>query len=277
MNLVRAELLKIRTTPLWWIFAIIAVPLWAAAVGLNWLSANFTTQSEGMPDAGDNSLEAQQLRAAGAGVNVAASLYTSGQFFGLLLVLLLAALVMTSEYFHQTTTTTFLITPVRSQVIIAKLVAAALIAVAFWLVTTVLNLIVTPLILASLDLPTYLGNSATWQAIGLNGLAFALWAILGVGAGVLIRSQLAATITLSVVYLVGTAAVGIFFTILASNVAEWIAKLEVIVPTTASALMVSGTDLPGNPPRWVGAAVLLGYAVIMGVIGTALARRRDIS
>jgi hypothetical protein len=41
--------------------------------------------------------------------------------------------------------------------------------------------------------------------------------------------------------------------------------------------MIAGTDLPGNPPRWVGAAVLIGYALVAGTIGTLIMRRRDIS
>jgi ABC-2 type transport system permease protein len=49
------------------------------------------------------------------------------------------------------------------------------------------------------------------------------------------------------------------------------------VPTTASTLMISGTDLPDNPPRWVGAIVLIGYAAIAGVLGTAIMKRRDIA
>jgi hypothetical protein len=41
--------------------------------------------------------------------------------------------------------------------------------------------------------------------------------------------------------------------------------------------MISGTELPGNPPRWVGAVVLISYAVITGVLGTLITKRRDIS
>jgi hypothetical protein len=51
----------------------------------------------------------------------------------------------------------------------------------------------------------------------------------------------------------------------------------VLIPTTASQLMISGTELPGSPPRWVGAVVLIGYALVTGVLGTAIMRRRDIS
>ena len=41
--------------------------------------------------------------------------------------------------------------------------------------------------------------------------------------------------------------------------------------------MISGTELPGNLPRWVGAVVLIGYALVTGVIGTLIMKRRDIS
>jgi ABC-2 type transport system permease protein len=272
MNLVKAELLKIRTTSTWWIFSIITFPLWAAAVLLNWGSAHLDTGSiQG------NDLQAQQARAAGEAVNIAAGLYTSGQFLGVMIVMLLSAIVVTNEYFHLTATTTFLVTPLRERVLLAKLGACVLVGLAFWAVMTLLNLIIVPLLLDELNIGSHLGDPAIWRAIGLNALAFGLWAILGVGAGVLIRSQLAATITLTVGYLIGSFAANILFTVLANQVAEWISKLEVIVPTSASTLMVAGTDLPGNPPRWVGALVLVGYAVITGLIGTLITKRRDIS
>jgi len=79
------------------------------------------------------------------------------------------------------------------------------------------------------------------------------------------------------VYTVGATVVGVIFSLLSQHVAEWIDKLQVLVPTTASQLMLSGTELPGNPPRWVGAAVLIGYAAVAGVVGTLITKRRDIS
>ena len=275
MNLVKAELLKLRTTSTWWIFAVITLPLWAATILLNWGSASLSSGNN--IDPGDASLQAERVRAAGEAVNIAAGLYTSGQFLGILIVLVLSAILVTNEYFHLTATTTFLVTPVRERVILAKLAVAVLVGLLFWLVMTILNLILAPLFLSQLHISSHLGDPAIWRAIGLNALAFGLWAILGVGAGVLIRSQLATTLTLAISYLAGTIGAAIVFQILASQVAEWIAKLEVIVPTSASSLMVAGSDLPGNPPRWVGAVVLIAYALIMGLIGTLITKRRDIS
>lgn len=276
MRLVGAELLKLRTTSTWWVFGIILIPLWALSVLYNWGTTNLT---RGIDTSGaDVPADQQELvRVTGEAINVAANLYTSGQFLGVLLVMLLGAIIVTNEFFHLTATTTFLTTPHRERVIIAKLIAAVLLGLVFWLITTVLNLLVVPLVLSNLDVPAQLGEPAVWRAIGLNALAFALWAILGVGAGVLIRSQLGATLTLSIAYVIGTFGASLVFFLLTEYVADFFNNLQVLVPTTASTLMISGTELPGNPPRWVGAAVLIGYAAVTGLIGTVIMRRRDIS
>ncbi|OJF11547.1 ABC transporter permease subunit [Couchioplanes caeruleus] len=275
MNLVRAELLKIRTTNTWWIFGIVTLVLWVLAVLYNWgesYSLQQMTAGEGVEGDG-----AAQIVAAAEPVNIASTLYTSGQFMGLLMVLMLATIVVTNEYFHQTATTTFLLTPRREAVILAKLVASVILGSIFWLVTTLLNLVAAPIVLGLLKVDVQLGEPAVWRAIGLNALAYALWAILGVGAGVLIRSQLGATITLSSVYVIGTFGASLLFLLLVSRFGEGIGKLQVLVPTMASDLMVSGTEMPGNPPRWVGAAILIGYALLAGGFGTWIAKRRDVT
>ncbi|MFI5494674.1 ABC transporter permease [Actinoplanes sp. NPDC051859] len=275
MNLVRAELLKIRSTNTWWIFGLITLPLWGLALLINWIQSNFLLSPAATEGASADDLA--QMAAAAESVNVATNLYTNGQFFGLLIVMLLAAIVVTNEYFHQTATTTFLVTPRRESIIIAKFAAAVILSALFWLITTALNLIAAPIVLSSLDVGTQLGEPAVWRAIGLNGLAYVLWAILGVGAGVLIRSQIGATITLSTVYILGTFGVALFVGLLADKFGDWVNKLQVLVPPIASGLMISGTELPGNPPRWVGALVLIGYALVAGVLGTWIAKRRDVS
>jgi ABC-2 type transport system permease protein len=276
MSLVRAELLKVRTTSTWWVFGLIMLPLWALAVLYNWGTLN-AQQNLDAANSGLSADQAEQVRVAGEAVNQATTLYTSGQFLGVLVVMLLGAIIVTNEFLHLTATTTFLVTPVRERVVLAKLAAAVVLGLVFWLGTTILNIIVVPFVLDALNVGAQLSEPAIWRAIGLNALAFALWAILGVGFGVLIRSQLGATLTLSIAYVIGNFGATLVFFLLSQYVAEWTSKLQVIVPTAASQLMIAGTELPGNPPRWVGAAVLIGYALVAGVIGTAIMRRRDIS
>jgi ABC-type transport system involved in multi-copper enzyme maturation permease subunit len=276
MRLLRAELFKLRTTSLWWVMGIILVPLYAASLGFNWLSSYGLTSGQAEGGGGPAGQQAQ-IDAAALPVNIATNMYTTGQFMGVLVVLLLSAIIVTSEFFHLTATTTFLVSPRREAVVLAKVGAAIVVALVVWAITTALNLALVPLIMDALNLGAGLGEPAVWRSVGLNGLAFLLWAVLGVGLGVLIRSQLAATLILSIVYVVGTTVFSVIFALLTEYVAKWFENLQVLVPTVASQLMLSGTELPGNPPRWVGAAVLVGYALLAGIIGTVITKRRDIS
>lgn len=276
MRLLRAELLKIFTTNLWWIFALITLPLWGLTLFINYVQSQFYLD----PSVAGGQLspeEQAQIAAAGQPVAIASNLYTNGQFLSLMIVLVLGIVIVTSEFFHQTVTATFLTTPHRTAVILAKLVAGALLGLLFWLGTTVLNLAAGSLILGSFDLGNQLGESAVWEAIGLNALAYLLWAILGVGLGVLIRSQIGATVTGIVLYVAGFIGALIVIETLSNRFGDWINDVAVLVPSLASQLMVTGTDIPGNPPRWSGAAVLIGYALVTSAVGTLVLRRRDVS
>ncbi|WP_306215294.1 ABC transporter permease subunit [Actinoplanes sp. RD1] len=272
MRLVRAELLKIRTTSTWWVFGLVFLALWALTLAVNWFATSVGLDAGGSvevdPATGDFVMHES---------DIAANLYTNGQFFGVLVVMLLAAIVVTSEYFQQTATTTFLQTPRRELVVAAKLLAAVLVGLAFWLVSTILNLIFGALILTAYDAGTYFGSGAVWQAVLLNALAYALWAVFGVGAGVLIRSQIGATVTLSVVYVLGYLGSNTFFLLIGDSLGSWFPKLQVLIPPLASQLLVSGASLPGQPPRWLGAVVLILYAVVAGAVGTVITRKRDIT
>ena len=266
MRLVKAELLKVLTTSFWWIFGLIALALWALTTLINAAYAN-SELTYPDPERTREQIEIAQ----------ATNLFTSGQFVGVLIVMMIGAIVVTNEFFHQTATTTFLTTPRRERVLYAKVATAVIFGLGLWLVTTVPNLVATPLIMTAYDAASHLGEPEVWQAIGLDALAFALWAVFGVGAGVLIRSQIAATVTLSTVYVVGYFGAAILFSALTPQIGDWFGKLQVLVPPLASQLMVAGTELPGEPARWVGAVVLIGYAVLMGTVGTLIMKRRDVS
>src|SRR5215813_10158669 len=97
---------------------------------------------------------------------------TSGQFFGVLFVMLLAILVVTNEFFHQTATATFMTNPHRTVVIMAKLAAAAVFAVLFWLISTVLDLATTTIYLHTQHVSISLGDWVVLRSVLLNLLAF---------------------------------------------------------------------------------------------------------
>jgi ABC-type transport system involved in multi-copper enzyme maturation permease subunit len=118
------------------------------------------------------------------------------------------------------------------------------------------------------------------RAILLNLAAYAIWAVFGIGFGALVRSQLGATVAATVLYLVGASAASSVFDLLHTYVInkDWILTVQVIVPEVASAVMISPTKtFDQSPAEWVGAAVLIGYGIVAGLVGTSVLRRRDIA
>lgn len=272
IKLIRGEFMKIRTTNTWWLFALGALVMLALAFLVNAILVHVLLDE---PLTGDMSAEEIAQRDE---IGLAARLFTSGQFFGLLFVMVLGILLVTNEFHHQTATTTFLTTPHRTLVIVAKLIVAALAGAGWWLVSSALNAAGAIVFLSTEHVSNHLGDWPITRAILLNLLAYTLWGVLGVGIGVLIRSQIAATVTAVVLYLVGTQVASVLFVVVSNWLdQEWIEQAQVIVPSIASSLMISGIQLPGNPPQWVGAAVLIGYTVVTGVIGTMIMRQRDIA
>ncbi|MFI7077988.1 ABC transporter permease [Micromonospora sp. NPDC049903] len=269
-NLVRAELLKIRTTSTWWWLALAAFLSIAMAFPFNAWLANETLSGGGE--------EFGYTGDAASAPAQAANIYTSGQYLGLMFVMLIGILMVTNEFFHQTATTTFLATPRRTAVIVSKLIAASLLGFAFWLVTTVIDLVAGAAFLTLNDHGTMLGEWEVQRALLLNLMAYAIWTVLGVGIGTLITNQLGAVITASVLYLIGTQVVGLLFLLL-SNLLDSMAviKWQVIWPAAASQIMITPGENEMLPSWWVGAVVLIGYAVASCVVGILITRRRDIS
>jgi ABC-type transport system involved in multi-copper enzyme maturation permease subunit len=295
VRLIRAELLKIWTTNSWWIFAICAFAATALAMLINIIQAHIEyDQAKNPPDFGDVPPPEEggpsefdrdfQFNLARVILRNTANVYTSGQFFGLLFVMLLGTLIVTNEFYHQTATATFLTTPRRTSVILAKLGAAVGLAGFFWLVTTIIDLGVGTLFLQDAGYPMSLDEWPVIRAILFNLPAYAIWAVLGVGLGVLIRSQLGATLTGAGLYLIaGQVAQVAFFIIYQFWIKEdWVIKAMVALPSVASQIMISADRVPLGPgvlgpPWWVGALVLIGYGLVAGTIGTLITRKRDIS
>jgi ABC-2 type transport system permease protein len=279
-RLMRAEIAKIRTTRTWWLLAIGIVAFTALAFTVNAFGHHF----ELYPPAGAQTGPEEQAQIALAHTptglaKIAADMLTSGQFFGVLLAMIMGILVVTNEFFHQTATTTFMTSPHRTTVVLAKTVAAMLFGGLLWLVSTVLNYIATPIYLSTQHVSVSLTQWTITRSVLLNLLAFAIWAIFGMGLGTLLRSQIGAVITGMALYLLGTAAVAILDEVLYNLIhRDWVRTAEVVAPAIASMIMITpGTAYPHAPPQWVGGAVLIGYAVVTGFVGILIMRRRDIS
>jgi ABC-2 type transport system permease protein len=293
MKVVRSEILKLRTTNVWWLFGIGIIVMTALAFLVNAIGAHFELHPQA-PDLTDANISAEQRQEIEAQyqqdlananstatlLRVASTIYTSGQFFGVLFILILGALIVTNEFAHQTATATFLTTPHRTTVIVAKLIAGVAMATFYWLVTTILDVIAGAIFLSTQDRSNALGDWSVQRSILLNLAAYACWAVLGIGLGVLIRSQIGAVLTGAVLYLIGTLAGQIVFQLIRSFLIkkDWVLTTQVILPAVASQVMTTvGRAFEHAPPQWVGAVVLIGYGILFGVVGTLITRRRDIS
>ena len=302
--LVRAELMKFFTTNSWWIFGSFLLAATALALLVNLVQAvgdldYASTGGIAPPDFSDlpadqrpspdqmAAIEADYARNTDLPrvlVTSAANVYTSGQLLNLMFIVVLGALIVTNEYFHQTATATFLTTPRRTRVVVSKLSAGLILAAGAWAASTVINIAVGAITFASKGYGVPFGHWTIVRAVLMNLLAYIIWAILGVGLGVLLRSQLGATITGAAMYWISWPVAGLLFGIIRAYVIkdDWVWNLTVIFPGVASYQMVAaepaGFGFNGvSPPWWVGALVLLGYGVLAGVLGTLITRRRDIS
>lgn len=283
-GLIRGEILKIRTTNTWWLFGLGIIGFTAIALLINCIVANETLGAPPPDLTGLNPQEAADAQANYAAqsqvITQAANIYTSGQFFAGLFVLLLGMLLITNEFYHQTATATFLTTPHRSSVVAAKLITAMGFAAMFWVIITVIDVVTGSIFLNAQGYSSSLGEWTVQRAVLFNGLVFMLWAILGVGFGALIRNQVGAVVTGSLLYLIGTQlAQAVFFLIYTYVIKEdWVLKSMVVVPAVAAQVLVTPTKLfPEAPDYWVGGIVMLAYGVVAGIVGTLIMRRRDIS
>ncbi len=294
LSLIRSEFRKIFTTNAWWLFGLGSIVITGLAMWGNMAQAASDIAFARNPNidiklgpgaSPEQAAEAQQRLAEAHDlpaqlVKAAASIFTSGQFFGLVLVMLVGVLVMTNEFQYQTASATFLTTPQRSRVVVGKLVAAIGLALGFWLVSQVISLAAGLTFFHNIDASNSLGEWPVQRAMLFNAAAYVLWAVFGFGIGTLIRSQIGSVVTGMAVYLVGYAGgIGVFVLIRTYLIhGDWVLTAAVSMPPIASQIMISPDKLyPESAAWWVGALVMIGWSVLAGAIGVLLTRRRDVS
>jgi ABC-2 type transport system permease protein len=259
--LVRSELRKIGSTRLWWgllvgalVYAMIQSGAQAAFAGVD-------------PGAGQEPTPGLDTPEAVRGV-YAASAFTGSYIFALIL----GITGMTGEYRYQTITPTFLVSPRRSRVVGAKMVAHLLVGLVYGVVALVGAFVVGAIVISVRGYGLGLGADRLFATMALAVVAVALWTVLGIGIGTLIRNQVAAIL------------IGVFITFLLEpllslllsaldldGVAKWL-------PTNASsALMSPASTFVDYLDWWLGGIVLLGYAAVFAGLGLLLSTRRDIS
>ena len=266
---IRAELRKFFTTRMWWGMAL---AMFLASVAFALLFAFLVAGAEmGAPGSG-------AARAPGLdNPEMVKMVYTSGASVGYLLTLAVGILIIGSEYRHKTITSTFLATPRRAVVMGAKVIALVCIG-AFYAVVSLVGSIGTgaAVILAKGYSP--FPDSSIWRSLAMALLALAVWALIGLGAGILIPNQVAALlVSIGIAWIVEP----ILGTIVAGQ--SWGRSVAPYFPSNATNAMLSidsaamGASSAYTPlVWWVAALVLVAYAAVMAGVGTVLTIRKDI-
>jgi ABC-2 type transport system permease protein len=249
IRLVRAELQKVFTTRMVW--GMLALSLGFTAIGLvalSVLSGQQGTPSLARPE-GVRNLFSQ------AGV-------------GLVFAFVIGTLLITGEYRFQTITHTFLVTPRRQRVVAAKLAACAIVGLFFGLAGIVLAFLVgvPTLLIKGLSL-SLIGGDVVRVCAGVVA-AMALYTILGLALGSLLRNQVAAIV-------VGVAWVYVLENLLVAllpSIGKWLPG------GAAQAVYGVSSPLGGDYlPAWGGVLLLLGYAAAFAVVASVTTIRRDIT
>lgn len=255
----QAELVKIRTTRMWWGLLLGLVVLVALQVTV---TAAFSGRS---PGAGQPPLPgldtAEGLRSA----------LSSGFQSGYLMALVLGTIIGAVDFRHRTATQTFLATPHRSRVIAAKVVAGASYGLVYAVVTQALSLALVALVstIRGSGMAAFDSSVVRSLLLGLPGIA--LWCVIGVSLGVLLRNQIAAVLV----------AVGFVFLIdpllgLALNQLD-LQEVGQYTVSNASTALVSGYTTGDLLPWWAGGLVMVAYGVVIAVLAWLTSVRRDIT
>jgi len=249
--LLRSEFRKVATIKLWW-----GMLLGSMAVAALSVIAQIATNGLRNNPAAPLSNPVTQRSVLSSAV--------SGYIFSVVVGIIL----ITTEYRHFTSRPTFLIEPRRARVIAAKLVVAAGVGLLYGIACVAVAVAVTvPWLSAKGIAIAWVANGLIVVMVGALG-AVAIFAVVGVGVGVLFRNQISAVIT-TLAYLF--------------VVEPLIAVIPVIkegyryLPgAAANALTGVARNQALLLPNWQGGLLLLGWGLLFAALGWILTIRRDI-
>lgn len=267
----RAEFSKIFTVRMWWVLLIVLAGYVGFTAGI--LALVFGGVGGALAGGGN----APQIPDAA----LPAIIYSIASSVGYVFPVLFGALATTAEFRHQTLTPTFLATPRRGLVLGAKFAVLAVVGAGYGLVALATSAGIGSSILAATGHDTGLGETDTWWLLARIVLAMAIWAVIGVGLGALIPSQVAAI----VIVLAFTQFLEPILRLVATFW-DWTASIGQYLPGAASDALVGSsiftslgmaTGQTQSLDWWAGGLVLLAYAIVAGVFGYFTSWRRDVT
>lgn len=250
-RLLRAELRKVVTTKLWWGMMLGSMAF--AALGV--VSQIATNGLRNNPAAPLSSPVTQRA-------------IFSSSVSGYIFSVIVGIIIITTEYRHFTSRPTFLLEPRRGRVIAAKIVVAAGVGVLYGVACGAVALaIAVPWLSAKGVNIDWVPNGLVVVMVGAL-VVIAIFAVVGVGVGVLIRNQVAAVIS----------ALAYLFVLepLVSIIPVVKEAYRYLPGAAASALTGVSRQQVTLLTNWEGGLLLLGWGLAFAVAGWVLTVARDI-
>jgi ABC-2 type transport system permease protein len=250
-GLIRAEFRKLFTTQVWFWLLLVSLALTALNVVGNILGSN-------------NHIDL---------VHNVHSTLTSASSAGVA-AFVLGALSVTTEFRYQTITPTVLATPSRWTIISAKLSSSVITGILYALACTVIALAMALPWLSAEGISSPLSDN--WGAVIEAFVVVALYALLGLGAGALLKNQIVAVV------------VGLLFLIVLQNIVVAIPGVKyayAYLPGGLERAITTGTgagiDRTVNGvhlfPVWGGIVGFIIWGVGMALLGAGITMNRDIT
>ncbi|MBV9313690.1 MAG: hypothetical protein JO100_08005 [Pseudonocardia sp.] len=215
----------------------------------------------------------------GGGLTVTPALgmsYALG-WFSAKLAVTYGVICASGEFRHQTITTSYLTAPGRMQLVVAKMLVAGAVGVAYAVASALLGLI-----------GTLLGGGVAEGQFGplltvcaAAALTFALWAMLGVGVGVLVCNQMAAVVgVLFYLWPAEQAIAGVASLSGLGDIDEYLPG-EAATRTLTAIAGENALDVrpfsTGALPWSLTLLIFAGYTAVVVLAGATVAQHRDIT
>ncbi|MBE7188021.1 ABC transporter permease [Jatrophihabitans endophyticus] len=249
IRLIHAEFRKLRTTQVWFWLLVATVAVAGLLVVAQIAPSGGVRSAHDVPD-----------------------MFTSSVTVDVV-VFVLGVLGVTTEFRYQTITPTLLQTPSRWAVVTAKLLTYTVVGVAYAAAAVIVQLLVAVPWLAAKNIHVDYSNGRIVHALVGVFVVVALFGIVGLGIGALLKNQIVAVV------------VGVIFLLVLENVIVAIPGVKHAFPYTpggagAAILHTTGSRLVNGVsllPTWGGVVVLLLWAFVPALVGASYTLNRDIT
>lgn len=265
----RVEWRKTFTTRTWWVLLLVMVPYVAGIAAFIAFAFSADVPAGTPPGAAVPTLEDP---------DVLKAVYGLAMPLGYVFPALVGILIVTTEYRHKTVTSTLLGETRRPFVVLSKFALALPLGLLYGVLGIGGSTLAGAAAVAATGNETLLSDADLLAALGRAVLGMTVWALIGVGFGLVLRNQIAAIVTLLAFsqLVEPIARFGLAAFEATQSVSKFLPGSAGDALTGSSIFALQGQSTALLEP-WAGGVVLLAYAVVLGAVGTVGFARRDVA